>query len=333
MDLPTSPTDRRGFLRIATGASMAAFLAACTKGSVSVPPTPTSATGGPTGPQDTLSGLSEGLRQVSVQSAVQAPVNPGKQMFTFIVAENSGALITGAPAQVYFAVEPGSKAEGPFDATWQDFTGYAATNDQSPESPLTGVYFGEIDVPAAPPNTVWTVLVKTAAGGDGVGGVTHLQTTKKPVVAALGSKATSVKTPVATDPKKVAEICTRKPPCPLHAISLDDALRDGKPTVVTFATPLLCESMLCGPVVDEVMLVAQHEGSKVNVIHVEEFLPGKDLQPPPATLQNVSPAFKAWGFQDEPWVIVIDARGTIRGRLGPGATVALEIEQILRPLL
>jgi hypothetical protein len=65
---------------------------------------------------------------------------------------------------------------------------------------------------------------------------------------------------------------------------------------------------------------------------VEEFLPGKDLQPPPATLENVSPAFKAWGFQDEPWVIVIDGRGMIRGRLGPGATVAPEIEQTLRSL-
>jgi hypothetical protein len=141
-----------------------------------------------------------------------------------------------------------------------------------------------------------------------------------------------VKTPVATSPKQVAEICTRTPPCPLHAISLDDALRNGKPTVVTFATPLLCESQLCGPVVDEVMLVAQQQGSAVNVIHVEEFLPGKDLQPPPATLENVSPAFKAWGFQDEPWVIVIDGRGMIRGRLGPGATVAPEIEQTLRSL-
>jgi hypothetical protein len=333
MDLPTSPADRRGFLRIATGASMAAFLAACTKGTSSVTSTGSPTTGPSSVPSDSLSGLSRGLRQVSVQSAVQARVNPGKQVFTFIVAENSGALITGAPAQVYFAVDPSARAEGPFDAAWQDFTGYAATKDQSPESPLTGVFYGEIEVPASPANTIWTVLVTTTAGGAGVGGVTHLQTTKKPVVAALGSKAVSVKTPVATTPTQAAEVCTRKPPCPLHAISLDDALRSGTPTVVTFATPLLCESMLCGPVVDEVMLVAEHEGSKVNVIHVEEFLPGKDLKPPPATAENVSPAFKAWGFQDEPWVIVIDPKGTIRGRLGPGGTVAAEIEQVLRPLL
>jgi hypothetical protein len=331
MDVPAPPTDRRGFLRLAAGASVAGLLAACTKGSASVPPTPS--TGVASGPPDSLTGLSAGLRQVSVQSAVQSKVNPGKQMLTFIVAENSGALITGAPAQVYLAVDPGAHAEGPFDATWQDFTGYAATNDTSPESPLTGVYYGEIDVPSDPPATVWTILVKTTKGGEDVGGVTHLQATPTRVVAPLGSKAVSVKTPVATTLKQAAEICTRTPPCPLHTISLDDALRNGKPTVVCFATPLLCESMLCGPVVDEVILVAQQQRSKVNVIHVEEFLPGKDLQPPPATLANLSPAFKAWGFQDEPWVIVIDPRGTIRGRLGPGATVAPEMEQVLGPLL
>jgi hypothetical protein len=330
MDVPAPQTDRRGFLRIAAAASVAGLLAACTKGSVSVPPTRSTAVA--SGAPDSLTELSAGLRQVSVQSAVQSKVNPGKQMLTFIVEESSGALITDAPAQVYLAVDPGAHAEGPFDATWQDFTGYAATNDTSPESPLTGIYYGEIEVPSDPPATVWTILVKTTKSGEGVGGITHLQATPKRVVAALGSKATSVKTPVATTPKQAAQICTRTPPCPLHAISLDEALRNGKPTVVCFATPLLCESMLCGPVLDEVMLVAQHEGSKVNVIHVEEFLPGKDLQPPPATLENLSPAFKAWGFEDEPWVIVIDPRGTIRGRMGPGATVAPEVQQVLGSL-
>jgi hypothetical protein len=35
----------------------------------------------------------------------------------------------------------------------------------------------------------------------------------------------------------------------------------------------------------------------------------------------------------EPWVLVIDADGVIRARLGPGATTATEIEAALTPLL
>jgi hypothetical protein len=40
-----------------------------------------------------------------------------------------------------------------------------------------------------------------------------------------------------------------------------------------------------------------------------------------------------WGFQSEPWLIVIDRAGTIRTRLGEGPTVASEIETALTPLL
>src|SRR5439155_7611647 len=150
---------------------------------------------------------------------------------------------------------------------------------------------------------------------------------------AIGSKAISVPTPVATNDARLKEICTRTPVCHLHSIALDDALKSGKPTVACFATPLLCQSQLCGPVLDEAILVAEKHGSKANFIHVEEFLPGPDHKPPPADAQHQSPAFKAWHLLTEPWVFVIDRKGIIRGRLGPGPVVAPVIEQALQPLL
>jgi hypothetical protein len=120
----------------------------------------------------------------------------------------------------------------------------------------------------------------------------------------------------------------------MHYVSLDDALRNGLPTVIVFATPLLCESQTCGPVVDEQVLVFEKYGpSRANFIHVEEFLPGRDLKPPAPTVKNLSPAFKSWKFDTEPWVIVIDRRGVVRARLGPSATAAEQIESALRPLL
>jgi hypothetical protein len=104
--------------------------------------------------------------------------------------------------------------------------------------------------------------------------------------------------------------------------------------VVVFSTPLLCESKLCGPVTDEVFLVYQRVGkASANFIHVEEFLPGKDLKPPAALAQNRSPGFKAWHLGTEPWVFVIDGQGIIRARFGPGAITAPQIEGALRPLL
>jgi len=65
-------------------------------------------------------------------------------------------------------------------------------------------------------------------------------------------------------------------------------------------------------------------GRKANVIHVEEF-PTRDVTKP-------APAFVAWGFQTEPWVIVMDRGGVIRARF-EGPSTAPMIEAALGPLL
>jgi hypothetical protein len=326
---PASQTDRRGFLRIAAGATVAGLLAACTKGSDSVPPTPS--TGVASGPPGSLGSIAANLNLQPISAvAPTAPVNTGQQLFTYAMIDANGQDIADASVQLYAARSANERALGPFDGQWHAFDGYGDTGDQGPKSALYhGVYVSTFELPA--PGT-WILMPTALVGEVQVGGTTPLPVTRQKVVAAIGSKAIPVRSPVAT-PSKIDEICTRQPPCPLHTISIADALRSGKPTVVNFGTPLLCQVQLCGPVLDETIVASKRFGDRANFIHIEEFLPGKDLQPPPATLENLSPAFKAWGFQDEPWVIVIDAHGVIRGRLGPGGTVAAEIEQVLGPLL
>jgi hypothetical protein len=318
--------DRRRFLRrlgILSAGGFGAALVACSGSSTGGPGTPAAS-----GPPGSLSEIASGLRQVSVLSP-ETPVNPGTQIFTYAIVGTDNRLVT-APSKVYLGSDPNAKASGPFEGRWYEFTGYAATGDRSPQSNLTGIYVStiEVDQPG-----MTTVVVSADVNGSAVGGSTVLPVTEKPVVAAVGSKAISYRSPVATTPSARAQICTRQPPCSLHSISIDEALRNGRPSVICFATPLLCESRLCGPTLDEVILVAQDAGARANAIHIEEFLPGKDLQPPPPQPGNLSPTFKAWGFDDEPWVIVVDGKGTIRGRLGPGGTVAPEIMHVLQALL
>jgi hypothetical protein len=144
------------------------------------------------------------------------------------------------------------------------------------------------------------------------------------VPAAVGSKAKPLATPVATTAAGRKKICTREPACPLHEISLDDALKAGRPTVVNFGTPQLCTSQICGPVVDEQMVVADKVGDKASFVHVEIY-PSRDTSKPVKALTE-------YGFTTEPWLLVVDRDGMIRARY-EGPVTAGQIETALRPLL
>jgi hypothetical protein len=305
---------RREFIGIV---ALAALGVACGGGSspdvTTVPPVP--------GP---FADIAKGAKSLSVLST-GSPVEPGTVPFSFALSDQKGGLLTGGTIQVWAApAGGGSKRVGPFPATWYPFTAYSLTGDHSPKTPIPGTYLANLEISAT---GNWLVGV-VALGGFG----TAALPVSPRVPHAVGSKATPVKTPVATTDAAIAEICTRTPVDHLHAISLDEALGNGKPTVVSFATPLLCGSQLCGPVVDEQILASRSVGAKANFIHVEEFLPGPTHSPPPPSLENQSAAFKAWHLDTEPWMFVIDRDGVIRASF-EGPVTATLIEQALRPLL
>jgi hypothetical protein len=329
---PTGSTDplvrlgrlsRRDLLRsmaLAAGtAGTAALLAAC-GGSGSKPSGSGGTTTAPPAKAGSLQALAANLTQLSLLNA-QSDLPVGRNRFTFGLSSPDNRLVEGGTPKVWFAKDQTSKALGPFDARFQRMDAYDKLKDKSPRSELIGFYVAEVDLPTAGNWLAIAVIEAGAAKAAGQGAIP----VKDKVVAAVGSKAISGKTPVATGQAELAKICTREPACPLHYISFDQALQNGKPTVISFATPLLCESRMCGPVVDEQMLAFQNVGKdKANFIHYEIY-PQRDPAKP-------APLFVKWGFQSEPWLIVIDRDGTIRTRLGEGPAVASEIESAITPL-
>jgi hypothetical protein len=263
--------------------------------------------------------------------AAQSSLTTGTDVFSFGLVTKQGGLLGGGTPEVWVAKDRTSKALGPFRATPFKFSAYEQLGDQSPQSPLTTFYTASVRVPQP---GKWIMAATITGSLHGVGTAFMEVVPPTQAVFPVGSKAKATPTPVATTDAKARQICTRKPkPDPLHSVSLDDALKNGKPTVVSFATPLLCESRICGPVVDEVTAAYDQVGkSKANFIHVEEFLPGPDLTPPQATEENRSDAFVAWNLLTEPWTFVIDKGGIIRARF-EGPVVASQIEAALQPLL
>ncbi len=315
-----APVSRRDLLRqAAVGAGalgLSALLAACTgDGSGSAGPGPAAAPG-------SIGTIGSGSAQLSLLGA-QSQLQTGKGLYTFGLSTADNRLVTGGRPEVWTARDETSKAAGPFLAEWFTMDAYDKTGDKSPRSDLKGFYAAEIDFPTA---GNWLVATTIDAGGGQRGVARGAVPVAAEVPGAVGSKAIAAATPVATGKAGLAKICTRDPPCDLHAISLDRALASGRPTVVSFSTPLFCSSRMCGPVVDELLVVADEvRPARANLIHVEIY-PDQKVPDKPVR------AFVQWGFQSEPWTLVIDGKGIIRARF-EGPVTAAQVEDALRPLL
>jgi hypothetical protein len=306
---------RRELLRLAGvggGAlGLAALLGAC--GGDESPPA-----GAPAG---SLQALQANARQLSLLGA-QSQLQVGESLFTFGLAAADNSLVTGGAPEVWLARDDTSKALGPYPTRWYELHAYAQTKDRSPQSELTGFYAAPVELSQAGNWMVAATLELDGGRAVARGAVPVVAAADAP--AAVGSKARPVRTAVATTPAARKKVCTREPACPLHEVSLDDALRAGRPAVVNFATPLLCSSRMCGPVVDEQMVVADKLGRRASFVHVELF-PDRDPGKP-------APALTAYGFTTEPWLLVVDRDRVIRARF-EGPVTAAQIEGALRPLL
>lgn len=151
-------------------------------------------------------------------------------------------------------------------------------------------------------------LQATAAGmkpGNLVFEVDDPSTLKWPVP---GGALPKTQTPTATDPMGVNPICTHADgPCPFHTASLDTlAGKNGKPTIVLLATPALCQSQTCGPVLDILMSQTESVRDQLNIVHVEIYTD--------ETGKTASPAFSAFNLTNEPVCYFADKHGTVTER-------------------
>ncbi len=125
----------------------------------------------------------------------------------------------------------------------------------------------------------------------------------------VGDKLVPVDTPTTSDAHGVNPICTRQPPCPLHAKTLRAAIAGGTPVAFLIATPAYCQTAICGPVLDVLLSQRDRLAGKVEMIHAEVYI---NDQP---SADTVSPAVQAYKLDFEPCLFLADAKGVITHRL------------------
>ena len=124
----------------------------------------------------------------------------------------------------------------------------------------------------------------------------------------VGERAIRVHTKTLTDVGgDAAKVDTRIPPATdLLRYDLYDVI-GRRPVVITFATPALCQSRVCGPVVDIVEQAKARAPRAVAFIHQEIYQDNE-------VRRGIQGPVAAWRLPTEPWTFVIDRRGRIAAR-------------------
>jgi hypothetical protein len=251
----------------------------------------------------------------------------GKHRFGFALFRRDRSQITDASVAVYVARAGGGPAKGPYLARYESLDVRPQFQSrQTATDPNAAKSIYSTDIPFDKPGR-WDVLgiarqgKKLVAATLPQAGIMVKDEAGDPIPA-VGHRPPRIHTPtVASVGGNVASIDTRLPPSSMHDVDFADVLGK-KPVVLLFATPQLCQSRVCGPVVDLAEQVkAKPESSDVAFIHMEVYRDNR-------IDKGIRPQMSAFHLLSEPWLFVFDRSGKVSTRI-EGAFSERELDEAI----
>ncbi len=201
----------------------------------------------------------------------------------------------------------GNLSDGPATLTgWiEDFDGKRIVDLTVPRR-ADGIVVPYWEVRANLPKAV--VYTMRFDGDDGYGATFELYDEVDVASPLTGKKLPPFDTPTVDNHRGVEPYCSLTPePCPLHDVTLTDALGGGTPVAYMVGTPAHCQTGTCAPGLE--FLVAEHArvGDAITMVHADIYAD--------AAATTVAPAVIALGVEYEPIIYLCTADGVIVDRL------------------
>jgi hypothetical protein len=262
-----------------------------------------------------------GAQAGPVLATAVSELEPGTNRFGFGLFDRARSQLADAKVAVYLAPVGGGKARGPFPARYESLATdaeFRSAGVEKDKDAAKSVYVADLRFAKPGRYDVLGVVrldnrfvVATPSGGP-------LTVAAKGRVPKVGEMAPKISTPTkASVSGNLASIDTRVPPSTMHDESFADVVGK-KPVVLLFATPALCQSRVCGPVVDIAEQVKARGARGATFIHQEIY---RDNE----VSRGLRPQVVKWNLRSEPWLFVIDKNGRITYRVeGPFSVNELE---------
>jgi hypothetical protein len=152
---------------------------------------------------------------------------------------------------------------------------------------------------------IYTLIID---GAQETGAAVQVSERSAILVPLVGDPLPGFDTPTVDDARGVNPICTRTPePCPMHDVTLTEALTLGKPVAYLVGTPAYCSTGTCSPALDGLLAVRDRVGDEMVFVHAEIYTD--------STASSVAPAVTALNMTYEPALYITDATGTLVERL------------------
>ncbi|MSO95946.1 MAG: hypothetical protein EXQ81_09170 [Thermoleophilia bacterium] len=242
----------------------------------------------------------------------------GKNRVSFLIVDKQSQLIERPQARVWIA--RGLKQK-PFAETTATLEPIGIPGGVKADA--QNIYVTTLETPA--PGKYW--ILAEPIGGKKIQALGNLVIRKHAAAPEVGDRAIPSRNPTVAPgaPVKSVRAATTAEPPDLNLLrtTVAAAMAAKRPFVVTFATPLYCQTRTCGPVVQVIQSVARDWQDKgVEFIHVEIF---RDNDPAKGTNRWVD----EWTLPTEPFTFVVDRTGVIRTRF-EGAFSPAELEAAVR---
>jgi hypothetical protein len=130
-------------------------------------------------------------------------------------------------------------------------------------------------------------------GDDGLGAAFGITDPAQVTVPYIGSLLPPFDTPTVDNHRGVEPYCTLTPnPCPLHDVTLTQALASGKPVAYMIGTPAHCQTGVCAPSLEFLIKSHTRLGAAIVMVHADVYTDN--------TATTVAPAVNALGLNYEP---------------------------------
>ena len=179
----------------------------------------------------------------------------------------------------------------------------------------------------------WELQVDaTAPNGKSVTATAYIQVRPETSTPSIGDPAPASVTPTGDGVDDLGTITSSpQPDADLYRLSVHEALDDGRPLVLVFATPAFCSTATCGPQVAVLSELNDRWSARAYFIHVEVY-ENPHLIGESQALGELVEAVAEWGLPTEPWTFIVDGKGLVRAKF-EGFVTLEELEEGLADVL